>query len=87
MDGERCPEIAHAPRTDEGRAVLAALDRIGVWRRAGMAGTLTGLDLVEAMASLPAGMDADFARRLLLAAEAPFVAAWLQANKAEEKVV
>lgn len=48
-----------------------------------MAGTLTALDIVEAMASLPAGIDADFARRLLLAAEAPFIAAWLQANKAD----
>ncbi len=58
-----------------------ALDRLGLWRRAGMSAIIVGLDLVEALASLPAGLDRDFARRLFLAAETPFVVEWLAANK------
>jgi hypothetical protein len=46
-----------------------------------MSGVINGLDLGEAMASLPEqGLDRDFARRLFMTAEAVFVAAWLEAN-------
>jgi hypothetical protein len=48
--------------------VLAALDRPGVWRFAAFSGALIGLDLVEAMASLPHGIDRERARALFTAA-------------------
>jgi hypothetical protein len=45
-----------------------------VWKLAGMAGDLCGLDWRAAMAALPRGLDDDFARRLLRAAEASYLA-------------
>jgi hypothetical protein len=39
-----------------------------------MAGEICGLDWRAAMAALPRGLDADFARRLLRAAEASYLA-------------
>ena len=42
-----------------------------------MAGHVIGLDLREALASLPAGLDVGFVKRLLVIAERHFVAAWL----------
>ena len=53
--------------------MLAVLDRPGVWRFAAFTGALIGLDLAEAIASLPAGIDRERARALFIAAEAPFV--------------
>lgn len=41
-----------------------------------MDGGLSGLDWSAALASLPAGLDLDFTKRLLEVAEAGFVAAW-----------
>jgi hypothetical protein len=69
----------------EGRAVADLMCRPGVWKRAGMDGALTGLDLAEAMASLPRGLDRDLARRLLIAAEAAFFAAWWRAHEQTNK--
>jgi hypothetical protein len=77
-----CPEVEFAPVTAEGRAVLDVIDRHGVWKRAGMSGGLVGLDLAEAMASLPDGLDRDRARSLLITAEAPYLAAWWEAEEA-----
>jgi hypothetical protein len=56
--------------------VLAVLDRAGVWRFAAFTGALTGLDLAEAMASLPDGIDRERARALLIAAEVAFMRAF-----------
>jgi hypothetical protein len=53
--------------------VLAVLDRPGVWRFAAFTGALIGLDLAEAMASLPDGIDRERARALFIAAEAAFL--------------
>lgn len=55
--------------------MLAALARPGLWRRAGMGGEIVGLDLTEAMASLPAGLDREFCRRLFVIAETEFLRA------------
>lgn len=83
-DGWLCPEHAHAPQTRAGRHVAAALDRPGVWKRAGLTAPLVGLDLNEALASLPADIDRDLARRYLIAAEGPYLAAWYKANPSKD---
>ena len=57
VGGRHCPEVEFAPHTVEGRLVLSALDRPGVWRFASFSGALIGLDLASAMASLPDGID------------------------------
>jgi hypothetical protein len=46
-----------------------------------MTAIVTGLDLAEAMASVPEECDGALARRLLIVAEIPFVAAWREAAK------
>jgi hypothetical protein len=56
--------------------VLAALDRPGVWRFASFTGALIGLDMAEAMASLPQGIDRERARAQFTAAETAFVRAF-----------
>jgi hypothetical protein len=56
--------------------VLAALDRPGVWKFAAFSGALIGLDLAEAMASLPGGIDRERARALFIVAEIAFVQAF-----------
>jgi hypothetical protein len=73
---KRCPEIEYAPLTPEGRAVLQAIERVGVWKRVGMSAVVAGLDMAEAMASLPDGADREFAMRLFVIAEAAYVGAW-----------
>lgn len=55
--------------------VAAALDRWGIWRRAGMGGAIAGIDLSEAMRGLPAQCEVGFCERLFIAAEAAFCAA------------
>ena len=42
-----------------------------------MDGILTGMDLIQALASIPAGLDREFARELFVTAEIAFVAAHL----------
>jgi hypothetical protein len=71
-DGAFCPEIAHAPVTIEGRAVAAIMTRHGVWKRAGLSGMVSGLDLAEACAALPR-CDRAFAIRLFIIAERAWV--------------
>jgi hypothetical protein len=52
-----------------------------------MGGHVVGLDMTEALQSMPAGLDIDFARRLLLIAERFFVPAWwAQAEAIKEEV-
>jgi hypothetical protein len=63
--------------------VLAVLDRPGVWRFASFTGALIGLDLAEAMASLPAGIDRERARAQLIASETAFVRAFQQRKDTE----
>ena len=41
-----------------------------------MSGHIVGLDMRDALGSMPRGLDIDFARRLLLIAEQFFVTAW-----------
>jgi hypothetical protein len=66
--------------------VLEAIGHAGVWKRAGMSGHIIGLDMRDALASLPRGLDVDFAKRLLLIAERFFVPAWwAQAEAMKEK--
>ena len=63
--------------------MLAALDRPGVWRFAAFSGALIGLDLSEAMASLPGGIDRERARALLIVAEVAFVRAYQKRRDSE----
>ena len=60
--------------------MLAALDRPGLWRFAAFTGALIGLDLAEAMTSLPRGLDRERARALFIVAEAAFVRAFREAS-------
>lgn len=53
-------------------------NRYGVWRRAGVDGLLSGIDMTEAVASLPKGCDVEFARALLMAAEAGYMAGHIE---------
>ncbi|MGE0038066.1 MAG: hypothetical protein AB7S93_20800 [Xanthobacteraceae bacterium] len=64
--------------------MLDCLDRPGIWRRAGMAGHVIGLDMREALAAIPTGLDVGVVKRLLMIAERHFVAAWL-ARAMEQK--
>lgn len=64
--------------------MLKTLDRPGVWRRAGLNGTITGLDLNEAMGSLPDAIDRDFARELMAVAEGAFCTASCRADDKPE---
>lgn len=84
INGAFCPEVEHAPITAEGHFVAQALDRWGVWRRAGMAGAIVGMDIAEAMQAMPQQCDPCFAKRLLVVAESAFCAAVTRA--AEGKV-
>jgi hypothetical protein len=84
IDGEFCPEIEFAPMTPEGIHVAAVLDRPGIWRRAGLGGSITGMDIAEARAALPPHLDSEFAARLLVAAELHFVNAYCSRNEKEE---
>jgi hypothetical protein len=52
-----------------------------------MGGHVVGLDMQEALGSIPRGLHIDFVRRLLLIAERFFVPAWwAQAGAMNEKV-
>lgn len=72
------------PQTREGRAVLAAIDRPGVWRFEPLSGTLLGLDTREAMDGLPDDLDRGLARALLLVAESEFVTAFRRRMASEK---
>jgi hypothetical protein len=85
IEGRFCPEVEHAPETAEGHIVAATLDRWGIWRRAGMSGSIVGIDTEEAMRELPPQCDRAFALRLLVAAEAPFCAAAARMNDGNVK--
>ena len=67
--------------TAEGRAVADILEHDGIWKVAGNVGAIYGMDLREALAAMPAGLDLDLARDLFLCAERPFVNAWIDKNK------
>lgn len=54
---------------------MAALGRWGVWKRAGMQGEISGLDLGEALQSIPDDLDRLFVVRLFAFAEAAFIRA------------
>lgn len=75
MNGQRCPRIEQAPQSLEGHAVLAALNAPGCWLRAGMGGTVTGLDMPQLLARLDEEIDPAIARRLATQAEVPAIAA------------
>jgi hypothetical protein len=83
MDGDLCPEFVDEPRTVEGLAVLAVCDRPGVWIRTGLRGLIAGLDLVGAIASLPAHCDRARARRLFLSFESAYVGALIERETKE----
>lgn len=61
--------------------VMRVLRRPGVWKHAGMSGALSGLDLAEALVSLPEECDREFARRLLIAGEAGFLTGDIERTK------
>lgn len=42
--GARCPRFENAPQSELGIAALAISRRMGVWKRAGMGGQITGID-------------------------------------------
>ena len=52
------------------------MNRYGVWQRAGMDGGISGLDWLAAIASLPAGIDLEFAKQLIAELEPAYVHAW-----------
>jgi hypothetical protein len=54
---------------------MAALARWGVWKRAGMTGEICGLDLAEALQSIPDEVDLSFVTRLFAVAEPSFIRA------------
>lgn len=78
--GQFCPEHENRPHTPTGRAVAALIDRPGLWKRAGLTGALCGLDMREALASLPRGVDRERARKYLAIAEIEFLVAWRDAQ-------
>ncbi|MBX3488864.1 hypothetical protein [Parvibaculum sp.] len=55
------------------------------WRRAGMSGVETGLDLEQCLARMPEDVEAHAVRRLLLAAEAGVAAAIAERRKSLDK--
>ena len=63
--------------------MLAALDRPGVWRFAAFSGALIGLDLAEALAALPDGIDRERAHALFIAAEIAFVRGYHKRKESE----
>ena len=63
--------------------MLAVLARPGVWRFAAFTGALIGLDLAEAMASLPDSIDRERGRALFVAAETAFVQALHKRKESE----
>jgi hypothetical protein len=78
--------LESAPRTVEGFAVMRAIERLGVWYRAGMNGVIVGLRIEEAMASLPDDdCDRGFARRLFAVAEAAFCTAACERETSPEE--
>lgn len=60
---------------------MGSLSRWGIWKRAGMSALVVGLDLAEAMASVPAEIDTTFVRRLFVIAESAYVPAALRHAK------
>ncbi len=62
--GDRCPRLENAPRTPAGIAALTASRKAGAWRRAGISGTLTGLDYVACLAMYQGGDEGSFVRCL-----------------------
>ena len=62
-DGDRCPRRENRPQTEPGIAAFTASRRPGIWKRAGMAGQIIGLDYATCLA-LAAGEARD-ARRYL----------------------
>jgi hypothetical protein len=80
-DGKFCPETEHAPVTPEGHVVAAALDRWGLWKRAGMSGAIAGIDMSEAMQMIPPCCDREFARRLFVVAESAFCGAAIRVSE------
>lgn len=66
-----CPTLEHAPQTLEGEAAWQAALAPGVWRRAGLGGAITGLDMTEALARIPEAdaLDQDAVRGFLAAIE------------------
>lgn len=73
-DGSRCPERAFEPGSAEGQAVAAALDRSGIYRTAGMAGVIVGIDIAEALAGCDPALDRSTLAYLFTQAEAGFIA-------------
>lgn len=72
-DGARhyCPRVEFEPTSGEGRLLLDVLLQPGVWTRAGIAGTVCGVDTLGALARLPAAMrDGEAVRVILPIAEA-----------------
>jgi hypothetical protein len=63
--------------------VAETLDRPGIWNRAGLKGSICGMDIAEALSGLPAALDAEFAKRLLIAAERHYLVSYLQATDTE----
>lgn len=76
--GERCPRVELVPASVEGHALDAALKSPGCWLRAGMGGTVTGLDMPQLLARLSDGVDEAAMRLMAQAAEGPVVEAVLE---------
>lgn len=82
--GERCPRIEFAPTSVEGQALGAALQSPGCWLRAGMGGTVTGLDMAQLLARLPPGIDHPSIVMMAQAAEGPVIVATLERGRSDE---
>ncbi len=82
--GKRCPRVELAPSTVEGHALTLALQSPGCWLRAGMGGTVTGLDLPQFLARLSPDLDPACLSVMAQAAEGPVVQAVMDRAAADQ---
>lgn len=73
-----------APASVEGHALGLALQSPGCWQRAGMGGTVTGLDLPQLLSRLPPDLDPACLSVMAQAAEGPVVKAVLDRAAADQ---
>jgi hypothetical protein len=78
-----CPEHLHRPETVEGAAALALVGVPGLWRRAGLNGTLVGFNYAAGEAFRPAEADPETFRELLTSVEAGALRAVAKQNRDE----
>lgn len=78
VNGEFCPYDENEPQTADGILVWDVLRSGAVFKRAGLAGVVIGIDMAEALTRLPACVDIETAKYLIVRAEVPAVNAVLE---------